>query len=390
MGRTYSYSGNVRQNRNMVQRILKPIALIGLLVVIAGCGTVFPPPEKAEYTRIVLLEEGTGTWCVNCPRAAASIEKLLKNHDGELIVLAHHALGNDPYATKETETRTSKLGMKSFPSIVFDGTEQAANDNFSTLEARLKQRRDLGSWVKIDFKANFSTNDTITYTVTFTASEKMPDPIKANIRIALLEPHVDFINEIWDGLSHVVRRIPEPKSADALTLNAGDAEQRTLPFYADESFADTLIMVIWLEDTKGTKVYNTAYTKVIRNNNAPPDDFNVIIQTDTLRTVNLPGDNAIFNFQLKNNTSKDEVLTVDIAKKGSTLPESWTWQFCVGTVCLDPKTPGLADVPAHDTKEVHLTVATGVEGSEGVFAMSVSDENKKELLRQNFVVKVKK
>lgn len=53
------------------------------------------PPVSGQFTKRVLVEDYTGTWCGNCTRVAYGIEQLEEQTDKAVVVAIHN--GNDPF-----------------------------------------------------------------------------------------------------------------------------------------------------------------------------------------------------------------------------------------------------------------------------------------------------
>jgi thiol-disulfide isomerase/thioredoxin len=186
---------------------------LALVVLSVSCGRRFPDPsQQGEFERIVLLEEGTATWCTYCPAAAENIEELLGAHPGEFIVLALHR--KDEYSSDESEARLSDLGVVAYPTIIFDGVEKSGR-GVDEMAVILEDRRALGSPIKLELTASL-TGDSVSYEITAVVSEKIAEDIEGTLRIALLE---DTVTDASVGLlGHVVRRLPEAETDDALVL----------------------------------------------------------------------------------------------------------------------------------------------------------------------------
>ena len=67
----------------------------------------------------VLLEIGTGGWCVYCPGAAMGADDLHANGDPVAIIEYHNG---DPYATTESNARNSYYSISGYPTAWFDGS----------------------------------------------------------------------------------------------------------------------------------------------------------------------------------------------------------------------------------------------------------------------------
>lgn len=78
---------------------------------------------------MVVLEIGTGTWCVFCPGAAMGADELIAN-DKNVAVLEHHS--GDDYENAYSGDRVSYYGITGFPTAVFDGVLSHVGGNAST------------------------------------------------------------------------------------------------------------------------------------------------------------------------------------------------------------------------------------------------------------------
>jgi hypothetical protein len=67
---------------------------------------------------VVLLEIGTGTWCVYCPGSAMAADDLIANGKS-VAVMEHHS--GDSYENDASAARVALYGITGFPTGVFDG-----------------------------------------------------------------------------------------------------------------------------------------------------------------------------------------------------------------------------------------------------------------------------
>ena len=75
----------------------------------------------------VLLEEGTGTWCVYCPYAARIIDTLTTNYE-DIAVISYHDF--DIFETEEAKYRINNVyKMTGYPSTIFDGQYKLEGGN---------------------------------------------------------------------------------------------------------------------------------------------------------------------------------------------------------------------------------------------------------------------
>lgn len=371
-------------NRRKDTRGLRIAAIVGglfLVLLTTSCGERFPDPSnEGEFTRTVLLDEATGTWCVYCPEAAENIEELAVSHPGEFIVLALHSAsgGPDAHANQETEARITRFGITVFPTIIFDGVEESGRE-VDEMAAILADRRALGSPIKLKLTASL-IEDSVLYEITAIASALTEETIEGTLRIALVE---DTITDASVGLlHHVVRRLPEATGDDALTLEPGDTVNlhRVLPL--DQSWGRPLVAVIWLE-ASDLEVYQAASYEL--GGGSSDGEFSIEVASDTIQTKPNLGDSAYYYFNLKNHTSNTLTLTVDLPADSLELPTGWGASICEEGSCYP--IPFDVEVPAKGTsQEFHLVITSGTEGTEGKVVMTVTGGE--EVDRQTFILQI--
>jgi hypothetical protein len=362
---------------------LRVAALLGglfFIVLSTSCGRRFPDPsQQGEFERIVLLEEGTGTWCTYCPEAAENIETLLGAHPGEFIVLGLHK--QDEYSSDDTEARLANLGVGAYPTIIFDGVEESGR-GVDEMGVILEDRRALGSPIKLELTASL-TEDSVLYEITAIVSEKIAENIEGTLRIALVE---DTITDASVGLQHhVVRRLPEATGDDALTLEPGDTVDlyRALPL--DQSWGRPLNAVVWIE-ASDLNVYQSASYEL--GGGPSQGEFSIEVEGDTIQTDTLGGE-GVYYFTLHNHTNNALTLTVDLPADSLELPAGWSASICDEGSCYP--IPFDVEVPANGTsQEFHLTITSSTEGAEGKVVMTVTGGGGggEEVDRQTFILQI--
>lgn len=374
--------GGRRAGETKLKRALQGAILLAVTAAILSCGERFPDPSsEGEFTRTVLLDEATGTWCVYCPDAAENIEELAVSHPGEFIVLALHSAsgGPDAYANQETEARIARYGITAFPAIIFDGVEESGRE-VDEMAAILADRRALGSPVKIELSASL-TADSVLYEIAVIASAKIAESIEANLRIALVE---DTLTDASVGLlHHIVRRLPEAGSGDALTLEPGDTVNLNRALPLDQDWGRPLEAVVWIE-ASDLKVYQAASYEL--DGGSPGEgEFSIEVASDTIQTKPELGDTGYYYFNLKNHTGNALTLALDLPPDSLELPAGWGVLICDEGNCYP--TPFDVQVPANAaSQEFHLTIASGTEGTEGRVVMSVTGGE--EVDKQTFVLQI--
>lgn len=110
------------------------------------------------FERTVLIEEGTGTWCMWCPRGQYGLQQLHKKRPGEFIDIAVHVSDEmmvTDYAMSLYAPFFYKYGL---PSCVMDRKVSQVGDPYSGVEEMLDKARAQGAIGKItDLVATTST-----------------------------------------------------------------------------------------------------------------------------------------------------------------------------------------------------------------------------------------
>ena len=97
--------------------------------------------SRTEYSgtyttarEMVVLEIGTGTWCVYCPGAQMGGDDLVNNGHSVVVVEHHGGSQPDPFKTPISLARIAYYGISGFPTAVFDGVEYfVGGDNTQSL-----------------------------------------------------------------------------------------------------------------------------------------------------------------------------------------------------------------------------------------------------------------
>ena len=69
---------------------------------------------------MVILEIGTGTWCVYCPGAQMGGEDLVNNGHSVAVIENHNG---DPFTNSYSNARNTYYGINGYPTAVFDGVQ---------------------------------------------------------------------------------------------------------------------------------------------------------------------------------------------------------------------------------------------------------------------------
>jgi hypothetical protein len=155
---------------------------------------------------MVLLEIGTGTWCVFCPGAAMGADDLIAN--GQNVAVMEHHSGDD-YENLASSARVDYYSITGFPTAVFDGTisHVGGNANSSIYSSYLpiyEQREDVRTAFSLNiYGENTGGGD---YTVLATI-DKLAPAMNENVvlHIGLTESEIPETWFVMDHLNFVTR-----------------------------------------------------------------------------------------------------------------------------------------------------------------------------------------
>lgn len=109
------------------------------------------------FQRLVLVEEGTGTWCMWCPRGAYGMELLHERYPGRLVDVAVH--GSDPMMNVPYYVGAYPYFQGSFPNSVFDRNFDLVGDPYYDADSLLNIAMNRGSIGKIQTTAVYNANN---------------------------------------------------------------------------------------------------------------------------------------------------------------------------------------------------------------------------------------
>jgi hypothetical protein len=165
--------------------------------------------SKTEYfntyttaREMVILEIGTGTWCVYCPGAQMGGEDLV-NNGHTVAVIEHH--NGDPFTNSYSNARNAYYGISGFPTAVFDGVDyfvggsntQSMYQNYLPI---YQDRKAIMSAFSVDI---FGTNSGLTYNVLVRLNKVAAIPPTWNnlvVHLVLTETDIPFS---WQGQTQV-------------------------------------------------------------------------------------------------------------------------------------------------------------------------------------------
>lgn len=211
----------------------------------------------------VLLEIGTGTWCVYCPGSAMGADDLIENGK-EVAVIEYH--GGDNYETSQSAARLSYYDVSSYPTSRFDGIEGFSGGNatqslYTAYLPYYNSRIATASVFGLQMDANLLSGGNDFEVVL--SSEQMWDYSSSDLRLHLVltESHIPENWFVMDELNFVCREMYPNATGTALSLeNNGDTQEDTFTISVSEAYDIAHCeLVAFIQDNDTKEVMNATF-----------------------------------------------------------------------------------------------------------------------------------
>ena len=198
----------------------------------------------------VLLEIGTGTWCVYCPGAAMGADDLVENgHD--VAVIENH--NGDEYANNASNARNSYYGITSFPTSYFDGVEEVSGGStntsmYSTYLPVYESRKAIPSSFTIDITGDHE--DMMDFDIEVTM-EKVADTDASNIKlhVVVTESHIEDSWFIMDEVNFVTRLMAPDYNGTDMDFTGNETQVENIEFSLEDDWVvENCEIVVFLQD----------------------------------------------------------------------------------------------------------------------------------------------
>lgn len=210
---------------------------------------------------MVIMEEGTGTWCVYCPGAAMGADDLIEN-GCSVAVIAYHS--GDSFTNPASTARISYYGIDAFPTVEFDGVLELEGGNsgssmYTYYLPLYQQRIAIPSSFTVEiFGDNVGTNYDISLVLNKVATSSASN-IKAHL--VLTESNIPFAWFIMNEVDYVERLMVPDQNGTAVDFTNTSEITLPLQFTLDPSWVTSnceLVAFLQDDNTKeilqGTKV----------------------------------------------------------------------------------------------------------------------------------------
>jgi hypothetical protein len=282
---------------------------------------------------MVILEIGTGTWCVYCPGAQMGGEDLV-NNGHSVAVIEHH--NGDSFTNSYSDARNTYYGINAFPTAVFDGVNyfvggsntQSQYQNYLPI---YQGRKALMSAFSVDI---FGTNSGLNYNVLVKLNKVAAIPPTWNnlaVHLVLTETDIPFS---WQGQTQVdyCQRLMVPNEngtpVDLINNNLIDvpltfslnaswvAENCQLSVFIQNLNTKEILQgdKVWITDLQPVPVELTSFSAVATTDG-------VILKWKTASELNNHG------FEIEKSSNGTEFYTVAFVQGNGTTTESQEYSY---------------------------------------------------------------
>lgn len=212
-------------------RYIGAVMLAGFGLLAAACDTVEKDDYKTDYTgpisseRKVLLEDYTGVRCVNCPTAAAEIERLQEFYGDNIIVVGVYPMQptgltqpwdpNRDLRSSVAQTWATEFAIEQFPSGMVNRQEVIGYQEWGGAIAEVISGGI--NYVDLSLTANMSTDSTIAVSVEGSFVENYEADGAVNLITMVLEDSIVAPQTTLTGVNgnyvhnHVLRAVLGPE-----------------------------------------------------------------------------------------------------------------------------------------------------------------------------------
>ena len=244
-----------------------------ILLMMAACDKVdiddrLTFVEPPQVSRAVLIEDYTGQYCVNCPRATEEIERLV-NEYGDTTVIAV-AIHSGPFSKRQGEFTPlytaqgddyfKHWGLSAQPVGLVDRMLSAQPLDF--FDWGMAVNMELEKKAPVSINVNTSSIDADNYCVNVQLIGLDSARVAGKLQVWLVEDSIDSFQLMPDGKRnehynhmHVFRTTVNGAWGDDVSLNHGDVldKEYTLPLDAAWVIGNCSIVAFVYDDNEGVR-----------------------------------------------------------------------------------------------------------------------------------------
>lgn len=300
----------------------------------------------------VVLEIGTGTWCVYCPGAAMGAHDLIENGHNVSVIKYH---SGDSYEIPASASRVSYYGIAGFPTSVFDGVESIVGGSadqslYPSYVPIVEARNEIRTAFDMEFFVPVQNEQSF---IVVAGIEKLGPALQTNLRLHFVITESN-IPQNWFNQTEVdnVLRLMLPNAEGvALDMSETNYHDEVYEFTLQPNWVlDNMEAIIFIQDNDTKEILNS--TK--RNLNELTSVNSIQTENDEIRVYPNPvTDESIITFNLSSGEQAD-IRILDISGRTITLLNTTNTTSGINQVAINSKdyTPGLYFVQLSSNKKL--------------------------------------
>jgi hypothetical protein len=216
----------------------------------AGAGPVEATIEGGTAREMVVLEIGTGTWCVYCPGAAMAADELIENGQNVGVIEYHNG---DNYQTNESAYRLDTYyGISGYPTGWFDGVivhvgGNASSSIYATYLPLYETRAAKVSLFELNVVPQYTGGTMFDFSITAENIYQYPGQ-NVVLHAVAIESHIEVTWFIMDEINFVCRKMMPDHLGTALDFTAQSTYQVDLSLDWNGWNVDEMGLVVFLLD----------------------------------------------------------------------------------------------------------------------------------------------
>lgn len=208
----------------------------------------------------VVLEIGTGAWCVYCPGASMGAHDLIEQ-GYDVAVIKYHS--GDPFDNTHAAGRIYYYDIESFPTAIFDGIDVKTTGNantslFPTYLQSYENRIGVDSYFTLDATVvNTSDNH---WTVTVDAEMIIPvDNKTLALHVAVTESNIAYNWQNQTEISNALRLMVPNHLGTTLNFEDNPTHHVALNFDLNKAYqAENCELIVFLQDRTTKEIHQAA------------------------------------------------------------------------------------------------------------------------------------
>ncbi len=210
---------------------------------------------------MVVIEDGTGTWCSFCPGAQMGIEDL-KNNGYDIAGIAYHA-GADDYKIPDGIGRLNYYGITAFPTTMFDGVIKYAGGSYTqsmydTYVPFVEQRMARITSIKLDI-VEYNYNETSKMVTAKIVAERIIDEVadSLSVRVTFTESNIDEVWQSQTKLNDVLRGMYPDSAGTVINLTTKVSDTVNVTFTVGDTWVPELMeMTAFVQNERTKEIMN--------------------------------------------------------------------------------------------------------------------------------------